>query len=279
MDSKPHKIFTFECEDITLALGNSPSDERNQVWKNWYDALIGQLANSEYRFINYGYLSLEKTDLDPSLEDKRNFIELYQRTLGDTDLAGKDVLDVSSGLGGGALWISRKHHPASLVGMDLSTEAVSLCKRWYGEEQNLRFVVGDSESLPFPDASFDVIYNVESSHCYTDLGAFLREVIRVLRPDGVFCWSDFQSRASMADIKSQFIASGFTSVNFDDITDGTLRSLEFVHNGILDGTLDSNLYIWGGDSDGIQDVIAEFSDWRSYHCCRLSRDPSVRSSR
>lgn len=187
MDSKPQKKTTFECEDITPALRNSPPASHNRVWKNWYDKLIGQLEKSEYRFINYGYSSQEKIELDSSEEDKRNFIELYQRTLGDTDLAGKDVLDIGSGLGGGPLWISRKHRPASLVGMDLSPRAVSLCNRWYGDQPNLKFVVGDSESLPFPDASFDVIYNVESSHCYTHFGAFLEEVVRVLRPGGVFC--------------------------------------------------------------------------------------------
>ena len=279
MGSKPQGKFTFECEDITPALRDSSSAGRNQVWKNWYDKLISQLGNSEYRFFNYGYLGPEKIELDPAEQDKRNFIELYQRTLGDTDLTGKDVLDVSSGLGGGALWISRRHRPASLVAMDLSTEAVNLCNEWYSDQRNLRFVVGDSESLPFPDSSFDVIYNVESSHCYGNFGAFLEEAQRVLRPDGVFCWSDFQSRSEMADIKSQFMDSGFTTVSFQDITEGVIRSLEFVRNGISEGTLDSNLFIWGGDTDSIQDVIEEFGDWRSYHCCQISMDSSARSSR
>ncbi|MEC9475712.1 MAG: class I SAM-dependent methyltransferase [Planctomycetota bacterium] len=279
MESKPHGKFTFECEDITPALRASSPAGRNQLWKNWYDKLISQLGNSEYRFINYGYMAQEKLELDPAEQDRRNFIELYQQTLGDTDLTGKDVLDVSSGLGGGALWISRRHRPASLVAMDLSTEAVNLCNEWYSDQRNLRFVVGNSESLPFPDSSFDVIYNVESAHCYTNFGAFLQEVQRVLRPDGVFCWSDFQNRDSMDSLRLQFSSAGFTTVNFEDITDGVIRSLEYVRCGISDGSLDSNLFIWGGDTDGIQGVIEEFRDWRSYHCCQISMDSSARSSR
>ncbi len=278
MESKPHGKFTFECEDITPALRASSPAGRNQLWKNWYDKLISQLGNSEYRFINYGYMAQEKLELDPAEQDRRNFIELYQQTLGDTDLTGKDVLDVSSGLGGGALWISRRHRPASLVAMDLSTEAVNLCNEWYSDQRNLRFVVGNSESLPFPDSSFDVIYNVESAHCYTNFGAFLQEVQRVLRPDGVFCWSDFQNRDSMDSLRLQFSSAGFTTVNFEDITDGVIRSLEYVRCGISDGSLDSNLFIWGGDTDGIQGVIEEFRDWRSYHCCQISMDSSALSS-
>jgi hypothetical protein len=100
MASAPHKKFTFECDDITPALNQASTDKRNLVWKKWYDSLICQLATSEYRFINYGYLSSEDVPVDPTEEYVRNFIGLYQRTLGNADLAGKDVLDVSSGLGG-----------------------------------------------------------------------------------------------------------------------------------------------------------------------------------
>ena len=270
MASAPRKKFTFECDDITPALNQASTDKRNLVWKKWYDSLICQLATSEYRFINYGYLSSEDVPVDPAEEYVRNFIELYQRTLRGADLAGKDVLDVSSGLGGGALWVSRNYNPASLLAIDLSSEAVDLCNRWYSDQRNLNFIVGDAESLPISDASFDVIYNVESSHCYTDIDAFLREVRRVLKPGGCFFWSDFQSRDSLEEIQASFVSAGFTTVEFEDITDGVIRSLEYVRGGISDGSLDSNLFIWGGDTDSIQDVIDEFSDWRSYHRCRVS---------
>ena len=89
-------------EDITPALRNSPPDRRNQVWKDWYDSLINQLEDDDYRFMNYGYLGLEKLELEPADEANRIFIELYQLTLGDTNLTSKKVLDISSGLGGGA---------------------------------------------------------------------------------------------------------------------------------------------------------------------------------
>jgi SAM-dependent methyltransferase len=272
MASEHRKKFTFEWDDITLALNQASTDQRNLVWKQWYDSLISQLATSEYRFINYGYLSSIDTPIDPAEERIRNFIGLYQRTLGDIDLTDKDVLDVSAGLGGGALWISRNYNPASLVAIDLSTEAVDLCNRWYSEQRNLKFIAGDAEELPFSDDSFDVIYNVESSHCYTNIDAFLAEMNRVLKPGGCFFWSDFQSRGSLEEIRSGFVSAGFKTVNFEDITDGVIRSLEYVRGGISDGTLDSNLFIWGGDTDCIQDVIGEFSDWRSYHRCRVSLD-------
>ena len=268
----------WDIEDITPALRDSPPDRRNQVWRDWYNHLISQLDNCDYRFMNYGYLGQEGPELEPSDEADRIFIGLYQVTLGDTPLTNKDVLDISSGLGGGAYWISRTCQPSSLVGMDLSPEAVGLCSKWYSDQPNLRFVVGDAESLPFPDNSFDVVYNIEASHCYTNFDVFLGEVFRVLRAGGVFCWSDFQSRTSMGKIESDFENSGFDIVSLNDITDGVLRSLDMVHKAISEGKLDSNRIIWGSNSDSLQDVIQEFAEeGRSYHYCRLSKYNSVGS--
>ncbi|HIL32867.1 MAG TPA: class I SAM-dependent methyltransferase [Candidatus Poseidoniales archaeon] len=268
----------WDIEDITPALRDSPPDRRNQVWRDWYNHLISQLDNCDYRFMNYGYLGREGPELEPSDEADRIFIELYQVTLGGTDLTDKDVLDISSGLGGGAYWISRTCQPSSLVGMDLSPEAVGLCSKRYSDQHNLRFVVGDAESLPFPDNSFDVVYNIEASHCYTNFDVFLSEIFRVLRAGGVFCWSDFQSRTSMEKIESDFENSGLDIVSLNDITDGVLRSLDLVHKAISEDKLDSNQIIWSSDTDSLQDVIQEFAGGgRSYHCCNLSKKNSIGS--
>ena len=268
----------WDIEDITPALRDSPPDRRNQVWRDWYNHLISQLDNCDYRFMNYGYLGREGPELEPSDEANRIFIELYQVTLGGTNLTDKDVLDISSGLGGGAYWISRTCQPSSLVGMDLSPEAVGLCSKRYSDQQNLRFVIGDAEALPFPDDSFDVIYNVEASHCYANYDVFLNEVFRVLRAGGVFCWSDFQNRTTIKKIEADFEDSGFEIVSLDDITDGVLRSLDSVHKTISKDTLGDNRIIWGSDVKSLQEVIQEFSSGgRSYHCCRLSKNNSVDS--
>ena len=56
----------------------------------------------------------------------------------------------------------------TLIGLDFSREAVSLCNKWY-EQENLDFREGNAQDLPFQKNSFDVVYNVESSHCYGDM--------------------------------------------------------------------------------------------------------------
>ena len=61
----------------------------------------------------------------------------------------------------------------------------------------LAFEVGDAERMPFPDASFDAVVNVESSHCYPSMPAFLSEVRRVLRPGGHFLYADLRPRTDL----------------------------------------------------------------------------------
>jgi SAM-dependent methyltransferase len=45
----------------------------------------------------------------------------------------------------------------------------------------LKFVPGDAEFLPFANNRFDVVINVESSHCYRSMQSFIRQAFRVLK--------------------------------------------------------------------------------------------------
>lgn len=48
-------------------------------------------------------------------------------------------------------------------------------------------VVGDEETLPFADASFDLVVGAMSLHWVNDLPGALIQIRRVLKPDGFFC--------------------------------------------------------------------------------------------
>ena len=74
----------------------------------------------------------------------------------------------------------------------------------------LTFVQGDAENLPFPDATFDAVINVEASHCYPHFSRFLTEVARVLRPGGDFLYADFRFRESFAGWERGLAAAPFT---------------------------------------------------------------------
>jgi ubiquinone/menaquinone biosynthesis C-methylase UbiE len=177
--------------------------------------------------MNYGYAPLEPAPallLQPSDEPDRLCIQLYQHAVGVVALQEKDVLEVGSGRGGGAFYVSRYLRPRSVTGLDFSQEAVNLCNR-HRRAPGLTFICGDAQSMPFPDSSFDAVINIESSHCYPSMGSFLSEVHRVLRPGGSFLFADLRSRDGLDALHGQFETSPLVLEREDDVTANVLAAL------------------------------------------------------
>lgn len=96
--------------------------------------------------------------------------------------AGKRVLDVACGEGYGCNLLAQV--ASEVVGLDIDADTVAYARRTYGESAS-HFIIGDATKLPFADASFDVITSFETIEHFADHDAFLDEVARVLRPNGV----------------------------------------------------------------------------------------------
>lgn len=194
----------------------------------WYWTIGFVLKNEDPAFLNYGYVPLDADTvglkLDPEDETDRFSIQLYSRVAGGPDLRGKDVLEIGCGRGGGASFIARYLHPASLTGVDLSARSVRYCRRRHRGER-LTFLRGEAERLPLPDKSFDAVVNVESSHCYVSFEGFLNEVARVLRTNGLFLFADLRPPEEMERIREQ-IKQRFTVVEEEIITANVVRALE-----------------------------------------------------
>ncbi|BBU20354.1 Fmt protein [Mycobacterium xenopi] len=180
-------------------------------------------------FLNYGYeedppmgLSLDAAD-----EPDRYPIQLYHATATQAGgLAGKRVLEVGCGHGGGASYLTRALMPESYVGLDVNAAGVEFCRRRH-QVPGLQFVHGDAENLPFPAASFDAVINVESSHCYPHFDRFIAEVARVLRPSGAFLHADVRHRADWATRAEVVLhnAPGLRVVSWRQIDAEVLRGM------------------------------------------------------
>ncbi|MBO0921900.1 class I SAM-dependent methyltransferase [Cellulomonas sp. zg-ZUI222] len=205
---------------------------RQLAWRACYELLGARVRQPAWTFMNYGFAPLDPTAaplaLDPADEPDRYGVQLYAHVLDGLDLTGADVLEVGSGRGGGASWVARALAPATTTGVDLAASAVRLSRR-QRRGPGLRFMQGDALALPFDDASFDVVLNVESSHCYPSTEQFVAEVHRVLRPGGTFAWADFRPAGEVAATRAQLRSSGLVPVREDDVT------AEVVHALGLDG--------------------------------------------
>ncbi len=104
------------------------------------------------------------------------------------DLQGKDVLDVGCGTGVISLLALQKG-AAKVVCGDISNYMLELArakadKQGYGVDR-IDFRQLDAESLPFEDASFDVVMTGMALGLLPDQDKAVKEMVRVLRPGGL----------------------------------------------------------------------------------------------
>ena len=107
------------------------------------------------------------------------------------------VVDAGCGVGGTAIHLA-KTWGCTVTGINLSRLQLEIAdKRALNADLDDRvsYRYADcSRSLPFADASVDVVVNIESARHYSDRGRFLREVHRILRPEGKIVASDWMAR-------------------------------------------------------------------------------------
>jgi ubiquinone/menaquinone biosynthesis C-methylase UbiE len=201
---------------------------RQLAWRAIYELLAARVTRPEWAFMNYGYAPVTDEGpplrLEPDDEVDRLCIQLYQHAVATGDLRGTDVLEVGCGRGGGSSFLSRYLGPRTVTGLDFSAKAVELCRR-ERRAPGLRFVRGDAQAMPFPDASFDAVVNVESSHCYGSMETFLAEVARVLRPGGALYLADLRGREGVARLRRQLEECPLTVVGVRDITAEVLEAM------------------------------------------------------
>jgi hypothetical protein len=92
-----------------------PMAVRRFVWRACYEALAKRVPTPDWAFMNYGYapaaVDVDTPPLRSSDEHDRLCIQLYRHAIDHFDLRDKDVLEVGSGRGGGASFISRYLQP------------------------------------------------------------------------------------------------------------------------------------------------------------------------
>ncbi|MFN2165966.1 MAG: class I SAM-dependent methyltransferase [Anaerolineae bacterium] len=96
-------------------------------------------------------------------------------------LDARRILEVGCGTG---YWLAglAGPPPRSLCGLDLSTGMLAQAR---SREPSLCLVQGRASHLPFPPASFDLVYCVNAIHHFERPAAFIAEARRLIRPGGV----------------------------------------------------------------------------------------------
>lgn len=149
-----------------------------------------------------------------------------------------DLLDVGCGTGTLAGMVHASNlQMGYIMGLDFAMEMCVQARRKMlpvADGQRVAFVHGDSEHLPFDDASFDVVTCANSFHHYPHQQQVVQEMRRLLRPggrlmiidgfrDNVIGWVVFDviitwvekavHHVSWKTMRAYFEAAGFKQVN------------------------------------------------------------------
>jgi len=152
-----------------------------------YTKLNITFGNSPLDFMNHGYApSLNIIDDEDYIF--KNQISLYLQMFDNIDMKNKNILEIGCGRGGGISAIQKYLNPKELYACDLNYMNIEYCIN--NQNKDIKFKQCNAHSLDYPDNFFDVVINIESSHSYQEPDLFFKEVVRVLKHDGIFLYAD-----------------------------------------------------------------------------------------
>lgn len=156
--------------------GDAVSKDAQRFWASLYDAAYGD---------RHGALAAATL---PAMLDDLERLFAHRRLLAavemPADLGGLDVLEIGSGAGAHSAVFARRG--ARMTSLDLTPDRVLATARKFDLLENIdaMAVQGDAAHLPFPDASFDIVYSNGVLHHTPRIRQAVADVHRVLRPGG-----------------------------------------------------------------------------------------------
>jgi len=94
------------------------------------------------------------------------------------------ILDLGCGTGQLAARLAQRVPQGSVLGLDPAEEMIRVARRQHRDRTNLGFEVGSSEAIPADAATFDVVSSTISFHHWARPMESVRDIARVLRPNG-----------------------------------------------------------------------------------------------
>ncbi|HJN05870.1 MAG TPA: methyltransferase domain-containing protein [Bacteroidales bacterium] len=147
--------------------------------------------------------------------------ELTQRTAEICNLkSGMKILDVSSGRGTQALYYA-KTFGVNVTGIDISPDMIktaTMAAKENGLTEQVNFIEGDSQNLPFGANLFDAVINECAVGIPDDSQKVLDEMVRVVKPGGAIAihestWKKTIPKNEKEEISERY---GTTPLEFDE---------------------------------------------------------------
>lgn len=234
--------------------------------------------------MHYGYWEKDTRRLRQALN------MMNQKLAEHANITSSDrVLDAGCGVGGASIYLA-KNIGCQAHGITLSEKQVAACRQnavANGVSQQTSFDRQNYLSTNFPDASFDVVWAIESV-CYAyDKKDFLKEAYRVLRPGGRLVVADFfseplepgspeaelmdkwtdtwaiKSYAETEEFSRKAEESGFQNIVTRNVTDKVLPSIKRLYYSFFPGIVITKVSQFFGFRNKIQ-TANTWSTWYQY---------------
>lgn len=139
-------------------------------------------------------------------------------------IAGRDIVELGCGAAKVARALLERHPDCRVTGLEVDERQHA--KNLASPQPGLHFVAGGAQSIPFPDASFDVALMLKSLHHVPLplLAQALGEVARVLRPLGHLYVSEPVYGGSLNDVIRLFNDEGVVRAAAQAAVDAAIRS-------------------------------------------------------
>ena len=194
----------------------------NNLWGFIHDNHSDFLGSENYyNYMNHGYYPPHE-NLSDYHKIFKHSASMYLQMFDGIDTKNKSLLEVGCGRGGGINLLSKMHDFKNIEACDLTEAHINHCQKYV---DGIKFKVSDAENLDYEHNQFDVVLNVESSHCYDGLDSFFSNVQKILKPDGVFLYTDSFDTLKIPDVE-QRLSLYFKNVKKEDITNNVMQACE-----------------------------------------------------
>jgi ubiquinone/menaquinone biosynthesis C-methylase UbiE len=144
--------------------------------------------------------------------------------IGGLDISHWRVLDIGSGLGGVDILLAERHRAGEIIGIDVEGQLVDAATELAvakGVSDRVKFMLVEPGPLPFPDASFDLVFSKDAMVHIDDKQLLFCEVLRVLKPSGVFVAADWlwAAGAARSQVVQAWLSRGPLSFVFTTVAE------------------------------------------------------------
>jgi ubiquinone/menaquinone biosynthesis C-methylase UbiE/glycosyltransferase involved in cell wall biosynthesis len=175
----------------------------------------------------------------PHLSGDIKYEHLHRYALARELVRGREVLDIACGEGYGAALISATAR--AVVGVDIDADAIEHARRKYASHGNLTFRTGSCDSIPLPDESVDVVTSFETIEHHDQHREMMREMRRVLRPEGVLIISS-PNRPVYAELYGDSNPFHVRELDYQEFTD--LLKQHFRHVTVYGQKLEAGSFVF-----------------------------------